>query len=304
MGTLGVLGAGARDPITPRSNAASTPRRKRISHSSPRLGRSFAALRRPHASPRTAHAAPRTAYACAVRDRHEPKPCGGGVEAAEACLSALASRGPVICASPGGRPSALSGTRNSSHSCGSRRAGLGISSAEKGRGGSSQACGELGAGLSAGNGRGWGVFRDRFGVIITGFISAPSRTFNRLFPVALRFTSGARRRPEAVGGPRGEGREPGPGLQSRPARRGGAFHVSLWWWNSRSSSPERLRDTSVNSSSGNLEKINFEKTTSKKMKGRASFPGGPGAKGLPCNAGDTSSIRGPGRAHVPWSDHP
>lgn len=224
MGTLGFLGAGARDPITPQSNAASTPWRKRASRTAPRAldapSLPYVGLTQPprtaHAAPRTPLAAPRTAYACAVPDRHEPKPCGGGVEAAEACPSALASRGLVICASPGGRPGAPGGTRNSSRSCGSLRAGLWISSAEKGRGGSSQACGELGAGLSAGNGRGWGVFRERFGVIITGFISAPSRTFNRLFPVALRFTSGSRRRPEAVGGPREEGPEPCPAGRCPP----------------------------------------------------------------------------------------
>lgn len=290
MGTLGVLRAGARDPTAPRNNAASSVVQTRTLDRSPRIGRSFVALRRPHAAtsgphaaPRTRHAAPRTPHAASRTPRAAPRTAHAravlararaqalrrSVKAAEARRSALASRGPLTCASPGGQPGAPGGTGSSGRSCGSRRPGLGTSSAEKGRGGSSRACGELGAGLSSGNGRGWGVFRERFGVIITGFISAPSRTCNRLFPVALRFTSGTRRRPEAVGGPRGEGPEPGPG---QPARWGGAggwreepvLHVSLWCWNSRSSRPERVRDTSVNSPSGNLEKINFEKTTSRK----------------------------------------
>ena len=31
------------------------------------------------------------------------------------------------------------------------------------------------------------------------------------------------------------------------------------------------------------------------------FPGGPGVKSLPANAGDTGSIPDPGRSHMPWS---
>ena len=30
------------------------------------------------------------------------------------------------------------------------------------------------------------------------------------------------------------------------------------------------------------------------------FPGGPVIKNLPCNSGDTGSISGPGRSHMPW----
>ena len=32
------------------------------------------------------------------------------------------------------------------------------------------------------------------------------------------------------------------------------------------------------------------------------FPGGPGVKNLPVSAGDTGSILGPGRFHLPWSN--
>lgn len=32
------------------------------------------------------------------------------------------------------------------------------------------------------------------------------------------------------------------------------------------------------------------------------FPGGPIVKDLPCNAGDTRSIAGPGRSHMPQSN--
>ena len=32
------------------------------------------------------------------------------------------------------------------------------------------------------------------------------------------------------------------------------------------------------------------------------FPHGPVVKNLPANAGDSSSIPGPGRFHVPWSN--
>lgn len=285
VGTRGVLGAGARHATAPRRHCSPAPRGfLRGAHdtldSSPRLARSFAALRRPHAAPRRPHArvtqphaAPRTPHARPTHSRaqrthaqswlgHVPEPWGGGV-----------TRGPAVCASRAGQRGAP-GAGDSGRSCGARRAGLGICSAEKGRGGCPRACGELGAGRSSGSARRWGLFRERFGVIIAGFISAPSRTFNRLFPVALRFTSGTRRRPEAAGGPRGEGPEPGPGLQSRPARRGGAggwreapvLHVSLCWWDSRSSSPGRVRDPSVNSlqETWRKKKINFEKTTSRK----------------------------------------
>ena len=32
------------------------------------------------------------------------------------------------------------------------------------------------------------------------------------------------------------------------------------------------------------------------------FPGGAVVKNLPANAGDTGSIPGPGRSHMPWSN--
>ena len=32
------------------------------------------------------------------------------------------------------------------------------------------------------------------------------------------------------------------------------------------------------------------------------FPGSPVFKNLPANAGDTGSIPGPGKSHVPWGD--
>ena len=32
------------------------------------------------------------------------------------------------------------------------------------------------------------------------------------------------------------------------------------------------------------------------------FPGGPGVENPPANAGDTGSVLGPGRSHVPWSN--
>ena len=32
------------------------------------------------------------------------------------------------------------------------------------------------------------------------------------------------------------------------------------------------------------------------------FPGGTVVKNLPANAGDTGSIPGPGRSHMPWSN--
>lgn len=31
------------------------------------------------------------------------------------------------------------------------------------------------------------------------------------------------------------------------------------------------------------------------------FPGGPGVRNPPCNAGDAGSIPGPGGSHIPWS---
>ena len=34
------------------------------------------------------------------------------------------------------------------------------------------------------------------------------------------------------------------------------------------------------------------------------FPGGPAVKNLPCNAGDTDWIPGPGRSHIPWATEP
>ena len=34
------------------------------------------------------------------------------------------------------------------------------------------------------------------------------------------------------------------------------------------------------------------------------FPGGPVVKNLPCNAGDTDLIPGPGRSHIPWATKP
>ena len=35
---------------------------------------------------------------------------------------------------------------------------------------------------------------------------------------------------------------------------------------------------------------------------RKGFPGGSMVKNLPANAGDTGSIPGPGRSHMPWSN--
>ena len=32
------------------------------------------------------------------------------------------------------------------------------------------------------------------------------------------------------------------------------------------------------------------------------FPGGPMDKNLPADSGDTGSVPGPGRSHVPWSN--
>ena len=32
------------------------------------------------------------------------------------------------------------------------------------------------------------------------------------------------------------------------------------------------------------------------------FPGGPVVNSLPANGGDTGSIRGPGRLHMPWGN--
>ena len=37
-------------------------------------------------------------------------------------------------------------------------------------------------------------------------------------------------------------------------------------------------------------------------KASTGFPGGPVDKNPPANAGDTSSIPGPGRSHKPWSN--
>ena len=75
-----------------------------------------------------------------------------------------------------------------------------------------------GDGLGVGEGA---ALRERFGVIITGFITVCSRMFSGPFPVILRFTSGAQRQPEAFSGPPGKGPEPVPGLPSTPAQRGG-----------------------------------------------------------------------------------
>ena len=38
------------------------------------------------------------------------------------------------------------------------------------------------------------------------------------------------------------------------------------------------------------------------QEGDMDFPGGPVVKNLPANAGDTDSIPGPGRSHMPWSN--
>ena len=37
-------------------------------------------------------------------------------------------------------------------------------------------------------------------------------------------------------------------------------------------------------------------------KERGDFPGGAVVKNPPANAGDTGSIPGPGRSHMPWSN--
>lgn len=62
MGTLGVLGAGARDPIAPRSNAASTLWRKRASRTAPRVlyapSLPYIGLTQPHARRTPPHARP------------------------------------------------------------------------------------------------------------------------------------------------------------------------------------------------------------------------------------------------------
>ena len=41
-----------------------------------------------------------------------------------------------------------------------------------------------------------------------------------------------------------------------------------------------------------------------KIKPSGGFPGGPVVKSVPCNAGDTGLIPGPGRSHVPGSNEP
>ena len=45
-----------------------------------------------------------------------------------------------------------------------------------------------------------------------------------------------------------------------------------------------------------------EKAAESLRKSLQGFPGGPVVKNLPCNAGDTSSIPGPGRSHMPQSN--
>ena len=52
--------------------------------------------------------------------------------------------------------------------------------------------------------------------------------------------------------------------------------------------------------SSQSQKANAALLNQKYIKGV--FPGGPGVKNLHCSAGDTSSIPGPGRSHMPWDN--
>ena len=44
------------------------------------------------------------------------------------------------------------------------------------------------------------------------------------------------------------------------------------------------------------------KTEKREQEESLGFPGGPGVKNPPCNAGNTGSIPGLGRPHMPWSN--
>ena len=64
------------------------------------------------------------------------------------------------------------------------------------------------------------------------------------------------------------------------------FHVKEW---QSTQSCDKMLSLSYNKRSANS---NYKK----------SFPGGPVVKSLPCNAGDTGLIPGPGRFHMLWGN--